>query len=56
MTASQFDLKNEPLMENNLKKVGVGCDLPVERRVQMLQQKLAELLTALQKAGIKTEI
>lgn len=43
-------------MKDNLKKVGAADDLSVERRVQILQQKVAELLTALQKAGIKTEV
>ncbi len=43
----EFDDKNEPGLRENLKKVGVGHDLSVERRVQILQQKLAELLTAL---------
>ena len=56
MTVFEFDDKGEPLMADNLRKVGVGADLPLERRVQVLQQKLAELLTALQKAGIKTAI
>lgn len=56
MTVFEFDLRNEPLMKENLKKVGAGDDLPVERRVQILQQRVAELLTALQKAGIKTEL
>ncbi len=56
MSVFDFDTKNEPLMEQNLKKVGVGGDLSVDRRVQILQQKMAELLTALQQAGIKTEI
>jgi hypothetical protein len=31
-------------------------NLSVEHRVKMLQQKIAELLTGLQKAGIKREI
>jgi hypothetical protein len=56
MTAVVFDDKGEPRMVANLKKLGVGDDLPVEQRVQILQQKLAELMTALQKAGIETEI
>ena len=56
MTTFEFDAKNEPLMKDNLKKVGAADDLSVERRVQILQQKVAELLTALQKAGIKTEV
>jgi hypothetical protein len=56
MVAVLFDTKGDPRMDANLKSLGVGDDLTVERRVQVLQQKLAELLTALQKAGIKTEI
>lgn len=56
MTVFEFDLKNDPLMKENLKKVGAADDLSLERRVQILQQRVAELLTALQKAGIKTEI
>jgi hypothetical protein len=55
MTVSEFDIKNEP-MKGNLKRVGAADDLPVERRVQILQQKMAEFLTTLQKAGIKTEL
>lgn len=43
-------------MRENLQKVGALRDLTVERRVQILQQTVAELLTALQNAGIKTEI
>jgi hypothetical protein len=56
MPTFTFEDKNEPLMRENLKKVGAMEDLSVERRVKMLQQKVAELLTALQKAGIKTEM
>jgi hypothetical protein len=56
MTVFEFDAKNEPLMRENLKRVGAADDLSVEHRVQILQQKMAELLTALQKAGIKTDI
>jgi hypothetical protein len=59
MAALEFDLKgreNEAKMGANLKRVGAGNDLPIERRVQALQQTVAELLTALQKAGIKTEV
>jgi hypothetical protein len=56
MAAFEFDDRGEPLMKENLKKVGVGSDLSDEWRVRILQQRLAELLTALQKAGIKTEV
>ncbi len=59
MAAMEFDLKgreNEEKMKTNLTRVGAGNDLPIEKRVQALQQTVAELLTALQKAGIKTEV
>ena len=60
MAAMEFELKGAPediaRTEENLKKVGVGYDLPLERRVQALQRTVAELLTALQKAGIKTDV
>lgn len=56
MSVFKFEDRNEPLMRENLKKIGAMDNLSVERRVQMLQQKVAELLTASQKAGIKTEI
>jgi hypothetical protein len=59
MTAMEFDLKgreNEGRMRVNLKRVGAGSDLPIENRVQALQQTVAELLTALQKANIKTDV
>jgi hypothetical protein len=55
MVGLEFDDKGDPALRKNLEALGVGRDLPVERRVQLLQQKLAELLTALRKAGIKTE-
>lgn len=54
MTVMVFDDKNDPILRQNLKAVGAGSDLPIEARVQILQQKLAELLTALEKAGIAT--
>ena len=59
MTAMTFDLKgreNEARMKTNLKRVGAGNDLPIDNRVQALQQTVAELLTALEKAGVKTEV
>jgi len=31
MTVLEFDTMDDPLMEENLKKLGVGGDLPVER-------------------------
>lgn len=55
MAVLEFDDKGDPVLRKNLDAVGVGRNLLVERRVQLLQQKVAELLTALQKAGIKTE-
>jgi hypothetical protein len=51
-----FDDKGNPNMPKNLKVVGAANDLSVEQRVQILQQKLAELLTVLQEAGIKTDL
>jgi hypothetical protein len=56
MVAFVFEDKGDPNMPKNLKAVGAADDLPLERRVQILQQKLAELLTVLQEAGIKTEL
>jgi hypothetical protein len=47
---------NDPLVAAYLKKLGVGSDLSIEHRVQILQQKFAELLAALQKAGVNTGI
>jgi hypothetical protein len=55
MAVMEFDDKSNPELAKNLRVLGVGNDFTVERRVQLLQQKLAELITALQKAGIKTE-
>jgi hypothetical protein len=55
MAVMEFDDKGDPNIAKNLRALGVGSDLSTERRVQILQQKFAELLTALQKAGIKTE-
>ncbi len=51
-----FDDRKEPLMRDNLKALGALDDLSYEKRVEVMQQRLAELLTALQKAGIKTDI
>ena len=55
MSVMEFDEKGDPELRKNLHVLGVGSDFSLERRVQILQQKLAELITALQKAGIKTE-
>ena len=55
MAVMEFDDKGNPDVAKNLHALGVGSDLSIEKRVQILQQKLAELITALQKAGIKTE-
>lgn len=58
MTVFNFDLKGtqeeKAMMKDNLKRVGAGDDLPYESRVHALQKTVAELLTALQKAGVKT--
>lgn len=48
--------KDAELMKKNLARVGAASDLPYEARVQALQQVVAELLTALQKAGHKTDL
>jgi len=56
MVAMAFEDKGNPNMPKNLKAVGAANDLPIEKRVQILQQKLAELLTVLQEAGIKTDL
>jgi len=50
------DQKDAELMKKNLIRVGAGNDLTYEARVQALQQVVAELLTALQKAGHKTNL
>ncbi len=55
MAAMEFDDKGSPELRKNLQALGVGNDFSTERRVQILTQKLAELLAALQKAGIRTE-
>jgi hypothetical protein len=52
----EFEDKGEPLMRKNLKAVGAMDDLSYQQRVVIMQQRLAELLTALEKAGIKTDI
>jgi hypothetical protein len=54
MVAMVFDDKGDPNMPKNLRRVGAANDLPIETRVQVVQQQLAELVTALEKAGIKT--
>jgi len=56
-----FDLtkykgEDQDQMSKNLKRVGAGDDLNYEARVQVLQQTLAEVLTALEKAGVKTTL
>ena len=56
MAVFVFDDKGDPNMRKNLKAVGAMDDLKIEKRVEILQQKFAESLTALQNAGIKTEI
>ena len=52
----EFEDKGEPLMRENLKALGAMDDLPYEKRVVVMQQRLAQLLTALQKAGINTDV
>jgi hypothetical protein len=54
MVAMVFEDKGDPNLRKNLSRVGAANDLPIEARVQVVQQQLAELLTALEKAGIKT--
>jgi hypothetical protein len=54
MVAMVFEDKGDPKMRKNLSRVGAANDLPIEARVQIVQQQLAELITALEKAGIKT--
>jgi len=56
MLMMELDAKGDPNMPKNLRAVGAGDDLPIDKRVHTLQQKVAELLSALQKAGIKTEL
>jgi hypothetical protein len=55
MAVMEFDEKGDPELRKNLHALGVGNDFSVEKRVQILQQRLAELITALEKAGIKTD-
>jgi hypothetical protein len=54
MVVMAFEDKGDPNMRKNLQRVGAANDLSIEARVQVLQQQLAELITALEKAGIKT--
>ena len=56
MVVWMFDASGDPNMPKNLKRVGAADDLALEARVQILQQQLAELLTVLEKAGIKTAL
>ena len=56
MVAYQFDDKGDPNMPKNLKRVGAANDLQIDARVNILQQQVAELITALEKAGIKTKL
>ena len=51
-----LDQKDAEIMRKNLIRVGAGNDLTYEARVQALQQAVAELLTALEKAGHKTKV
>jgi len=44
------------MRKKNLKAIGAANDLTMETRVNILQQKFAELFTALQEAGIKSEL
>jgi hypothetical protein len=53
---SKYDASDHDGMRQNLRRVGAMNDAPIEARVQALQQTVAELLTALEKAGIKTEV
>jgi hypothetical protein len=51
---TKFKPEDQERMQKNLKRVGAGDDLPYEARVKVLQETVAELLSALEKAGVKT--
>jgi hypothetical protein len=55
MAVMEFDDKGKPEVAKHLRALGVGSNLSVEKRVEIMQQRIAELIAALQKAGIKTE-
>jgi hypothetical protein len=53
---TKFSNEDQERMGKNLKRVGAADDLTYEARVQTLQKTVAELLSALEKANIKTEL
>ena len=53
---SKFKPEDQERLKRNLKRVGAADDLQSEARVKVLQETVAELLSALDKAGIKTSL
>lgn len=53
---TKFSSEDQVRMGKNLKRVGAADDLTYEARVQTLQKTVAELLSALEKANVKTEL
>jgi hypothetical protein len=53
---NKYSREDQDRMQKNLKRVGAADDLKYEARVIALQQTVAELLSALEKAGVKTEL
>ena len=53
---TKFKPEDQERMTKNLKRVGAGDDLTYEARVKVIQETVAELLSALDKAGVKTSL
>ena len=53
---TKFKPEDQERLKVNLKRVGAGNDLTYEARVKVLQETVAELLSALEKAGVKTSL
>jgi hypothetical protein len=53
---TKFKPEDQERLAANLKRVGAGDDLSWEARVKVLQETVAELLSALEKANIKTSL
>lgn len=53
---TKYKSEDQDRIRKSLKRVGAADDLKYEARVTILQQTSAELLSALEKAGIKTSL
>jgi hypothetical protein len=53
---TKFKPEDQERMKKNLTRVGAAQDLSYEARVTVLQETVAELLSALEKAGVKTTL